>query len=67
MKDITNNNAKCNTKQTDNVYEMFNITDDQRLLFYKMAKEWSIIPKEQEIKPYDTNPINTNIRGFNNA
>ncbi len=47
----------------DDVYSLFYITDDKRLLFYKMEKEWSVIPKKQNIKPYDIYPINTNMKG----
>lgn len=55
---ITNNN---------DIYELFNITDDKKILFNKMEKEWSVLPKNHEIKSYEFNPINTNIKGYDNA
>ncbi len=53
MKDMEKKYKKHNSDKINDIYKLFNITDDKKLLFNKMEKEWSTIPKVQEIKPYD--------------
>lgn len=51
------------TNQYTDIYNIFGITEEKKALFSKMKNEWSILTETQEIKPYDINPINTNIKG----
>ena len=67
MKNTNKKKEKHSITKSDDIYKLFNITDDKKRLFHKMETEWSVIPPNQEIKSYEFNPINTTIKGYDNA
>lgn len=64
---MINNQDNSRIDEDCDIYKLFSITDEKKELFSKMTKEWSLIKQNEPLKSYNTEPINTEIRGLHNA